>query len=92
MIIVFASKNMGLSEGLLKELKKKFQASSMIQFRYRTNDIAIQTDEEGNAVRLFIGKLKQDGMVKGDRYTRVIVKDKNGAVVKDHWDRKGRSS
>ncbi|HWJ90824.1 MAG TPA: hypothetical protein VNR87_06915 [Flavisolibacter sp.] len=83
---------MSLSEDLLKKLKGKFQPSTIVQFRYRTNDIAVETDHEGNAMRLFIGKLKDDGMIRGDRYSRVIVKDREGAVIKDHWDRKGKAS
>jgi hypothetical protein len=93
MIIVrVLKKEMSLSEDLLKKLKKKFQPSSMVQFRYRANDVAVETDEDGNAVRLFIGKLKDDGMFRGDRYARVMVKDRQGALIKDHWDRKGKAS
>ena len=83
---------MNLSEDLLKKLKKKYDPSAMISFRYRANDVAIQTDEEGNAVKLFIGKLREDGLIRGDRYARVLVKDRTGAIVKDHWDRKGKAS
>ena len=83
---------MALGEDLLKKLRKKFEPATMIQFRYRTNDISIQTDNEGNAVKMFIGKMKEDGMIRGDRYVRNIIKDREGRVIKDHWDRKGSSS
>ena len=83
---------MSLSEDLLKKLNKKYEPSTMINFRYRNNDIAVQTDEEGNAVRMFIGKLKEDGFIKGERYSRTIKRDHDGSIVKDYWERKGKAS
>ena len=83
---------MSLGEDLLKKLNKKYEPSAMVSFRFRSKDVSVQTDEEGNPVKLFIGKRSEDGMVKGERYARVIRKDKNGLIVKDHWDRKGKSS
>ena len=82
---------MNLSEDLIKKLSKVFDPSTMVQFRYRNQDVAVQTNEEGQAVKMFIGKLKDDCMVHGDRYSRVLVKDRNGVLIKDHWDRKGRA-
>jgi hypothetical protein len=84
--------SMSLSEGLIKKLKQKFEPLSMVQIRFRSHNIAIQTDSEGNAVKAFIGKLDEKGMIRGDRYSRVMVKDRNGNVLKDHWDRKGYAS
>ena len=83
---------MGLREDLIKKLKRKFEPSATTQFRYRANDVVIQSDEEGNAIRAFIGKANDEGMIKGDRYSRILLKDKEGKVIKDHWDRKGRAS
>ena len=83
---------MGLSEDLIKKLKRKFEPSATTQFRYRANDVVVQSDEEGNAIRAFIGKANDEGMIKGDRYSRILLKDKEGKVIKDHWDRKGRAS
>jgi len=83
---------MNLSEDLIRKLSKIFAPSSMIQFRHRGKDVAVQTDEEGHATKMFIGKLKEDGMISGDRYVRVLVRDRNGAFIKDHWDRKGRAT
>jgi hypothetical protein len=84
---------MSISEDLIKKIRqKKFEPLTTSQFRYKTNDVVIQTDEEGNAVRMFIGKLSEEGMIRGDRYSRVLKKDKNGKIIKDHWDRKGRAS
>jgi hypothetical protein len=83
---------MPLSENLIKKLKKQFEPSTTTQLRYRTNDIVVQSDSEGNAIRIFIGKADEEGIVKGDRYSRTLKKDREGRIIKDHWERKGRAS
>ena len=83
---------MKLSDDLLKKLGRKHEPSTMIHTKFRGNDIAFKTDEEGNAVQLFIGKLKEDGTIKGDRYARILKHDKDGKLFKDHWDRKGKTN
>lgn len=83
---------MALSNDLIKKLKAKFEVSTTNQFRYRNSDIVVQTDEEGNAVRAFIGKADNEGIVKGDRYSRTLKKDREGRIIKDHWERKGKAS
>jgi hypothetical protein len=83
---------MSLSDDLIKKLKRKFEPSVTTQFRYRTNDIVVQSDDEGNAIRVFIGKADEDGTIKGDRYSRTLKKDREGKIIKDHWERKGRAS
>jgi hypothetical protein len=83
---------MALSNGLLKKLERKFEPSTTTRFRYRTNDIVMQSDEEGNAIRMFIGKANEKGLIKGDRYSRTLKKDEEGKISKDHWERKGRAS
>ena len=83
---------MSLSDDLIKKLNKKFEPSVTTQFRYRTNDIVVQSDNEGNAIRMFIGKADEGGTIKGDRYNRTLKKDREGKVIKDHWERKGRAS
>lgn len=84
---------MSLSEDLIKKLKqKKFDPLTTSQFRYKANDVVIQTDEKGNAIKMFIGKINEDGIIKGDRYSRILKKDKQGTIIKDHWDRKGKAS
>ena len=62
----------------------------MIELRFRSYDLALKTDEEGNPIVLFIGKANEKGIIKGDRYARRLLKDKEGKVIKDHWDYKGR--
>jgi hypothetical protein len=83
---------MNLNEGLIKKLRQKYEPSSMVQIRFRSQDIALQTDLEGNPIKAFIGKLDENGIIRGDRYSRVMIKDRNGNVIKDHWDRKGYAS
>lgn len=58
---------MSLSAGILKRLNRKFESSTSIQFRYRRLDVVVQSDEEGNAIRAFIGKANDEAIVKGDR-------------------------
>jgi hypothetical protein len=83
---------MALSDDLIKKLKRQFEPSATIRFRYRTNDVVVQSDKEGNAIRAFIGKANDEGTIKGDRYSRTLLKDKEGKIIKDHWERKGRAS
>jgi len=83
---------MPLSDDLIKKLKRKFEPSTTTQFRYRTNDVVVQSDDDGNAIRMFIGKADDEGIVKGDRYSRTFKKDREGNIIKDHWERKGRAS
>jgi hypothetical protein len=83
---------MALSDDVIKQLKQKFEPSTTTQFRYRSNDIVVQADEEGNAIRAFIGKANDEGTIKGDRYSRTLKRDKDGNIMKDHWERKGKAS
>jgi hypothetical protein len=80
---------MALGHALLKILGKHFEPSSMVESRFKGYDIAIKTDEEGNAILLFIGKKDESGRIRGQRYARRLLKDKQGKVMKDHWDDKG---
>jgi hypothetical protein len=82
---------MGLGEDLIKKLSKKFEPSSMINMRYRSYDLAFKTDDEGNAVQLFMGKANEQGIIKGDRYARTLKYDREGKLIKDHWERKGKA-
>lgn len=81
---------MKMGDALLKKLNKKYQPDTMVSLKFRDYDLAMKTDDEGNPILLFIGKAGADGNIKGDRYARRLLKDANGAVVKDHWDYKGR--
>lgn len=81
---------MKIGENLLKQLNKKYEPSALVHRRFRGYDLAMKTDEEGNPVLLFIGTADEQGIIKGDRYARRLLKDAEGKVVKDHWDYKGR--
>ena len=81
---------MALGETLIKLLSKKYDASTMIDRKFKGYDISFKTDEEGNPVLLFLGKKMENGMIKGQRYARRLLKDKDGKIVKDHWDDKGK--
>jgi len=83
---------MPLCDDIIKKLLRRFEPYSTTQFRYRSNDIVVQSDEQGNAIRIFIGKANDKGIIKGDRYSRILKRDKEGNVIKDHWERKGKAS
>jgi hypothetical protein len=63
----------------------------MISMKYKGNDVSFKTDEQGNAVVLFIGKKGDEGKVRGERYARTLKYDRSGTVIKDHWDLKGKA-
>ncbi len=81
---------MKIGDALLKKLNKKYQPSTMVNLKFNGYDVAMKTDEEGNPLLLFIGEADDQGMIKGDRFARRLLKDVNGALVKDHWDYKGK--
>lgn len=83
---------MSLSEDLIKKLRKKFEPSSMIHDHFRGNDIAFKTDEDGNAIQLFVGRADEHGTIRGDRYARTLKFDQAGKPIKDHWERKGKAT
>ena len=83
---------MALSEDLQKKLSKKFEASSMVEMKYKGYDLSFRTDEEGNPILLFLGKKTDQGTIKGERYSRTLKKDREGKIFKDHWDLKGKAS
>jgi hypothetical protein len=62
----------------------------MVSIKLRGYDLALKTDEEGNPILLFIGKANKEGIIKGDRYARRLLKNKDGKILKDHWDYKGK--
>jgi hypothetical protein len=84
--------DMPISERLLKKLSKQYTPGAFINMQFGSKDIAFKTDAEGNPVQLFIGKQKENGNIKGLRYSRVLIRDMEGRVIKDHWDLKGKST
>jgi hypothetical protein len=81
---------MKIGERLLKQLNKTYEPSTLVAFRFGRYDVATKTDEAGNPMLLFIGQADERGIIKGDQFTRRLLKDANGAVIKDHWDYKGK--
>jgi hypothetical protein len=83
---------MALGEHLQLKLRKKYERSALITMKYKGNDISFKTDEEGNPILLFIGKATSEGKIKGERYARRLLTNKQGQVIKDHWELKGKAS
>lgn len=83
---------MALNEELTKKLAKKYEQSSMVEMKYKGYDLSFKTDDEGNPILLFIGKKTEQGTIKGERYARTLKKDRDGKVIKDHWELKGKAT
>lgn len=83
---------MALGEVLQKKLSKLFEPSSTIDIKYKGYDVSFKTNENGEAILLFIGKKNDQGKIKGERYARTLKKDKEGKVFKDHWELKGKAT
>lgn len=79
-----------LDAALVQTLRRKYAPLARIDLKFRGKDAIITTDKEGNAMALFIGVALPNGRIKGERYSRVLKKDADGSVIKDHWDRKGK--
>lgn len=73
------------------KLRKKYEPSTLIQMKYKGKDLSVKTDDEGNPVVLFIGKMQSEGKIKGERFTRTLIRDRAGNLIKDHWDLKGKA-
>ncbi|MGV3601626.1 MAG: hypothetical protein ACO1N1_10505 [Dyadobacter fermentans] len=82
---------MKIGDKLLKELTKRYEPDSTIDKKFGRYDLTFRTDTDGNPVMLFIGTRDAAGRINGNRFTRVMVRDAEGKVVKDHWDAKGRT-
>jgi hypothetical protein len=82
---------MALGADLRLKLTKKYEPSSTVFLTFRGNDLAVKTDREGNATVLFIGKLTDDGKIRGQRYARTLKYDPAGRVIKENWDLKGKA-
>lgn len=86
-------KRSGLGEDLIKKLSKIYPPSKRIDDNFRGKDITFITNENGEPVTLYIGKRSEDGSIKGDLYTRKIIRSADGySIEKSHWDNKGRVS
>lgn len=83
---------MPLSDDLLKKISKSFEPLATVPMRHRDQDLVVVTDKNGKAIKLFIGKINAQGIIKGDRYTRTLKYNAQGKLLKDHWERKGKAS
>jgi hypothetical protein len=81
---------MKIGEPLLKILKKTYQPGELIRQGFGRYDLAFKTDEQGRPVLLFIGKADEYGVITGERFSRRLVFDASGKVLKDHWDNQGK--
>lgn len=81
-----------LKEPILKILCKTYEPLTMIEQSFGRYDMAFRTDEAGRPILLFLGRKDSNGKIKGDRYARRLVFDKDGKILKDHWDNKGKAS
>lgn len=84
---------MPLSPKLEAKLSKKFAPDARIDDTFAGNDLTFVTDEEGNAVTLFIGKRRPDGAISGERYVRRLKLGPDGqTILASHWESKGKVS
>ena len=83
---------MALAASILKKINGKFSPSDTVRLRFRSYDIVLITDKDGNAIQMFMGKANEDGIIKGDRYARTLKYDREGILIKDHWERKGKAT
>lgn len=81
-----------LKDPILKILAKTYAPSTMVEQQFGRYDLAFKTDESGRPVLLFMGHRDASGKIKGERYARRLIFDKEGKIIKDHWDNKGRAS
>lgn len=81
-----------LGSPVLKILNKIYAPSTMVDVKFKKYDLSFKTDVEGRPVLLFLGKRNEKGEIKGERYARRLVFDKDGKVIKDHWDHKGKAT
>lgn len=83
---------MKLGDALLKQLNKTFPPSDTVTLTFKGYDMVLKTNEAGLAIQAFIGKKEETGTIRGDRYARTLKYDREGKLIKDHWERKGKAT
>lgn len=83
---------MELKAPILSILNKQFQPDTLVETTFKRYDLSFKTDETGRPVLLFLGQKNKDGKIRGERYARRIQLDKDGKVIKDDWDHKGKAT
>lgn len=81
---------MQIGQPLLKLLSKIYEPSTTVEATFSRYDLVFKTDAQGRPILLFIGKKDARGKIKGERFTRRLLTDDNGNVIKDHWDAQGK--
>lgn len=82
---------MKLGKQILKVLGQTYAADAMIEKRVGRHVLVFKTDDFGRPVLLFIGKHGAHDRIHGERFTRHLVIDASGQIVKDHWDNKEKT-
>ena len=83
---------MRLSPELIQLLSKTYEPDSMINMKFKAFDLAFKTNDAGDPELLFLGKLDENGKIKGSRYVRTLKKNQEGITFKDHWELKGKAT
>ena len=81
-----------LKEPILKLLNKTYEPSTLVELKFKRYDLAFRTDDQGRPIILFMGVKEENGKIKGERYARRLATDGAGAIIKDHWDHKGKAT
>jgi len=82
---------MKLGAQILKVLARTYPPSQLVELPFGRYDIAFQTDNVGRPILLFVGQKQANGLIRGERYTRRLVTEPNGLIIKDHWDAQGKT-
>jgi hypothetical protein len=83
---------MALIAPILKILSKRYSPLSTVEQQFGRYDLLFKTDDQGRPILLFIGTKTTNGNIIGDRYTRRLKIDKEGHLIKDHWELKGKAT
>lgn len=83
---------MELKEPVKKVLNQVYEPDSMIEKPFKKYHMAFKTDEAGRPVLLFLGHKDIDGRIRGERFARRLRIDKDGKIIKDHWEHKGKAT
>lgn len=77
---------------LLKIINRLYEPSAMVSLQFKKYDLDLKTNEQGHAILMFIGQRNEQGLISGHRYARTLLMNKEGLIIKDHWELKGKAS
>ena len=83
-------KKSNIGPDLEKKLSKIFPPNATIEDKFKNLDLNILTNENGEAITLFIGKRKENGKIAGEVYYRKIKNRVNNIITESHWDNQGK--